>query len=92
MPSRRLLFAALVTCAVAFPVAGVTHACMDSPAPFSVARTNRPTPWLDPVQWGWSWLTGLAVGGWFGLCYYGWATERDPEQDNESLEDFAGGD
>jgi hypothetical protein len=80
MPTRRLLFPAVVTCAVALPIALVTLVMMD-----------RSDPWTDPVQLGWAWLAGLGVGGFFGLFAYGWAAERDTEdsgQDDESPEDL----
>lgn len=69
MPTRRLLIPALVTCALALPVAFITLAVLDPP-----------DPWVNPIPWGWSWLTGLAVGGFFGLFAYGWAAERDAEE------------
>jgi hypothetical protein len=75
MPTGRLLVPALVTCAVALPVALVTLVMMD-----------RSDPWADPIQWGWGWLTGLSVGGFFGLFAYGWATERDTEDSGQDDE------
>jgi hypothetical protein len=80
MPTRRLFIPALVTCAVAFPVALVTLVMLDPS-----------DPWVNPAPWGWSWLAGLAVGGFFGLYAYGWLADGDadlPGQDDESAEDF----